>query len=104
MDVNFRMGQPEGLPGDCTLLHIAAYRGDVKYLEFLMAHGAELNAKDSLGRSAVLYAAKNKHRRIVRLLERKGANMTGVSKSAILPEECITPCTPQPSAVKFCFF
>ena len=36
IDVNARMGHPEGLPGECSLLHIAAYRGDVKMCKYLL--------------------------------------------------------------------
>ena len=103
IDVNVTMGQPEGLPNNCTLLHMAALRGDVKILELLLARGADVNSKDSCDNTPVIYAAKRRHRRAVRLLEEHGANMAGVElpPQFDISGECITP---QPSSAKFCFF
>ena len=103
IDINITMGQPEGLPNKCSLLHMAALRGDVKILEFLVSRGADVNARDSCDSTPAIYAGKRKHRRAVRFLGEHGANMEGVDFPALhdLSADCITP---QPSSVKFCFF
>ena len=98
IDINTRMGQPEGLPDRCTLLHLACLRGDVKLIEYLVSQKADLEAKDSNEMTPVMYAARRKHRRAILLLQEKGANMAGVEIPAY---DCITP---QPTSAKFCFF
>lgn len=101
IDINIRMGQPEGLPNNCSLLHMAALRGDQKIMELLVARGADVNARDSSDNTPVVYAAKRRHRRAVRFLEDHGAIMDGVEILPDISGECITP---QPSSAKFCFF
>lgn len=99
IDVNIRMGEPEGLPKGCTLLHMSALRGDVKHLDYLLSRGADVNAIDSCDMTPIMYAAKRRHRRAYRLLEENGANMEGVEFPAQLE-----PITPQAQSAKFCFF
>ena len=103
IDVNIHMGQPDGLPNNCSLLHMAALRGDVKILELLVSRGADVNARDSCDNTPAIYAGKRKHRRAVRFLEEHGASLDGVDFPALhdLSADCITP---QPSSAKFCFF
>lgn len=98
VDVNIRMGQPEGLPGGCTILHMACLRGDVDRIEYLLSEKANIEAQDSNQMTPVMYAAKRKHRRSVKLLEDRGANMVGVELPVY---ECFSP---QPRTAKFCFF
>lgn len=98
IDINLRMGQPDGLPKGCSVLHMACLRGDLDLIEYLVSEKAELDAKDSNQMTPVMYAARRKHRRAVRFLQDKGANMAGVEIPAY---DCITP---QPSTAKFCFF
>lgn len=98
IDINSKMGQPEGLPDGCSILHMACLRGDLDLIEYLVSQKADLNAKDSNQMTPVMYAARRNHRRAVRYLQDKGANMAGVELPAY---ECITP---QPTTAKFCFF
>jgi ankyrin repeat protein len=98
IDINSRMGQPEGLPGNCTFLHLACLRGDMKLIEYIVSEKADLEAKDSNHMTPVMYAARRKHRRAILFLQEKGANMAGVELPAY---DCITP---QPTSAKFCFF
>lgn len=98
IDVNTTMGQPDGLPGGCTLLHMACLRGDMELIEYLVSQKPDLDIKDSNNLSAVAYAAQRNHKRAVRFLQENGANMTGVVAPAY---DCITP---QSSTTKFCFF
>lgn len=103
IDINVTMGHPEGLPDKCSLLHMAALRGDMKILELLVARGANVNAQDSCDNTPAIYAAKRRHKRAVKFLEEHGANMAGVELPAHSDNsvDCITP---QPSSAKFCFF
>lgn len=98
IDVNITMGQPDGLPKGCTLLHMACLRGDIERIEYLLSQNSDINATDSCSMTPVMYAAKRNHRRAVKLLQDRGANMAGVELPAY---ECITP---QPTSSKFCFF
>lgn len=101
IDVNFRMGQPEGLPGECSLLHIAAYRGDVKICKYLISRGARVDIQDGCDRSPLYYAQTKQHNRVVELLKQKdrGLTLTNKDQDIVMVDECPTP---QPS--KFCFF
>ena len=106
IDVNTKMGQPEGLPDGCAAIHLAAVRGDWNVIKVLLEKGADINAKDTCGRTPVTYAAYRKHRRIVRLLQEHGADMSMCEYPANYKEtdnctECITP---QQGNMKFCFF
>ncbi|XP_053389272.1 uncharacterized protein LOC128552269 isoform X2 [Mercenaria mercenaria] len=98
IDINAKMGHPEGLPGECTVLHMACLRGDMDFIEYLVSQNADLDAKDSNHMTPIMYAARRKHRRAVRFLQDKGANMAGVELPAY---DCITP---QATSAKFCFF
>ncbi|XP_070208340.1 GA-binding protein subunit beta-1-like [Littorina saxatilis] len=75
VDVNARMGQPEGLPAGCTLLHIAANRQDKKIVDYLLQHGAEINARDSLGRTPLFYAKRVGNKEAAKLLMECGATV-----------------------------
>ncbi|KAK3087937.1 hypothetical protein FSP39_012631 [Pinctada imbricata] len=101
-DINIRMGHPEGLPDQCTLLHIACHRGDLKICELLLSRGADVTSKDGNCRTPVYYAAKRRHKRVIKLLEKKGADVSNVEKWAPnISNECETPL---PTTSGFCFF
>jgi len=56
-----------------TVLHIAAQEGQRDIVEVAMAHGADINAKDSRGRTPLDYAAKANQREVSLYLSSKGA-------------------------------
>ncbi|XP_048727242.1 uncharacterized protein LOC125645642 [Ostrea edulis] len=103
IDVNFRMGQPEGLPGGCALLHIAAYRGDVKICKYLISRGALVDIEDNYNRTPLYYAFKKQHSRVIELLKQKGGELTVENNETetMMVDECPTP---QPTTLGFCFF
>lgn len=60
-------------------------KGDKTSFEFLIKYGADLNAQDSLGNSALHYAAKSSHVEIVAALLEKGANANIKNKERLTP-------------------
>jgi len=56
-------------------LHIAAKTGDTETVRLLIAQGANVNAKDSLGWTPLHWATMNDHVETARLLIEKGANV-----------------------------
>ena len=77
VDVNLTMGAPDGLPGGCSALHLAAHRGDVSIINILIQNGAEVNLKDDSNKSPVMYAASANNTLAVKTLKRAGADMRG---------------------------
>jgi ankyrin repeat protein len=75
-----------------TKLMIAAEEGLVDVCESLVAEGADLNARDSVGMTALLYAADQGHAALVRVLLRSwGADATiktNAGSSATLKAAC----------------
>ncbi|MFA6066041.1 MAG: ankyrin repeat domain-containing protein [Candidatus Babeliaceae bacterium] len=55
-----------------TLLSAAARKGFLESTEFLLKHGARVNARDNLGQTALFYAGQ--YPEIVKLLLKSGAN------------------------------
>ncbi|WAR17571.1 ANKK1-like protein [Mya arenaria] len=74
---NLSLGAIDGLPSGCTALHLAAHRGDVSIINVLIANGAELDVKDDINRTPVLYASLANNTLAVKTLQRAGADMTG---------------------------
>ena len=66
----------QGCPDDFTLLHLAAYTGIVPLVrsQFRIAD-LEVDGKDSLGRTALHWAAMNGHEAAVKLLLEKGVDL-----------------------------
>jgi ankyrin repeat protein len=58
-----------------TGLHAAAHKGDLPQLKKLLASGADLNARDPFGRTAVHIASFARQREVIRLLAQAGANL-----------------------------
>ncbi|KAL4217951.1 hypothetical protein ACF0H5_022690 [Mactra antiquata] len=77
VDVNSIMNSPDGLPGGCTALHLAAHRGDVSIINVLISNGADLNLKDNTERTPVMYASRANNTLAVKTLQRAGADMSG---------------------------
>lgn len=76
---NQRFSQPEKTTGKLVrksqmILHFCAERGDIKLLELLLSHGAEIDCPDQFGRTALHYAVKHVHLPVVRKLLGWGAD------------------------------
>jgi ankyrin repeat protein len=59
----------------------AAGRGDFPEVKRLLAKGADVNAKDDLGMTALILASGLGHREVVQLLLDKGADVNTMSKT-----------------------
>ncbi|KAL8594992.1 hypothetical protein ACOMHN_038788 [Nucella lapillus] len=71
---DLEMGEPEGLPGRCSPLHLAAYRGDVSLLQVLVQGGATLSKRDGALRTPLFYAASSHNTLAARKLIKYGAD------------------------------
>jgi len=56
------------------ILHFCAERVDIKLVELLLSHGAEIDCPDQFGRTALHYAVKHLHLPVVRKLLGWGAD------------------------------
>lgn len=79
VDPDLEMGVPEGLPGRCAPLHLAAYRGDVSILQLLVHHGAHLDKHDNLNRTPLFYAVQRRNTLAARKLIKYGADFSVLS-------------------------
>lgn len=77
---DLEMGLPDGLPGRCSSLHLAAYRGDVSIIQLLIQHGASINKRDNLGRAPLFYAASQNNAFAVRKLLKYGADISDLTE------------------------
>ncbi|KAK3088911.1 hypothetical protein FSP39_025330 [Pinctada imbricata] len=75
VDVNLKMGEPDGIPGECTALHLAAHRGDVSIIDVLLSNSAYVNERNSLGKTPVFYAIRAHNTLAVKTLKRAGADI-----------------------------
>nr|XP_022310176.1 ADP-ribosylation factor GTPase-activating protein AGD4-like isoform X2 [Crassostrea virginica] len=83
VDVNLRMGEPEGVPGGCTALHMAAHRGDISVIEILTSSRADLDPRDKDGKTPVCYAGRAQNTLAVRTLRKLGADMSSCDNGAL---------------------
>lgn len=83
VDVNLQMGEPEGVPGKCTALHLAAHRGDVSIIEVLLQNGANINQLDSSDKTPIYYASRSNNTLAVKTLKRAGADTSQVDDDAL---------------------
>jgi ankyrin repeat protein len=58
-----------------TALMVASREGDYRLAEWLIEHGANVNAKTRDGHTALMYACYNRYPEIVKLLLKKGADV-----------------------------
>ena len=74
VSADIEMGRPDNLPGNCSPLHLAAYRGDVAIIQLLLQNGAEVNKNDSDGHTPIYYAVEAKNTLAVKKLIKYGAD------------------------------
>ncbi|KAA1469340.1 L-asparaginase [Dentipellis sp. KUC8613] len=58
-------------------LHVAALNGSVKCVRSLLAAGALVHLRDTLGHTALYYAARQRHENVVAILVKAGADLGG---------------------------
>ncbi|XP_048726919.1 uncharacterized protein LOC125645448 isoform X2 [Ostrea edulis] len=87
VDVNLKMGEPEGVPGGCSALHMAAHRGDVSVIEILTSSRADLDLKDNTGKTPVFYASRAHNSLAVKTLRKLGADMSSCDIGALKTED-----------------
>ena len=66
-----------------TPLHVAALRGYPAVAAYLVAHGADVNARKNTGATPILYASLGEHRDVVDLLRAHGAEFTVQDAAAL---------------------
>lgn len=77
---------PNGVPMGTPVLMTAARTGNVDTVKSLLAHGANVNAKESARRqTALMWAVAEKHPEVVRLLIDRGADVRARSTSGFTP-------------------
>lgn len=76
---DLEMGNPEDIPGHCSPLHLAAYRGDVSIIQLLAHYGASLDKKDSANRTALYYAVERRNTLAAKKLLKYGADASDLS-------------------------
>ncbi|XP_046575310.1 serine/threonine-protein phosphatase 6 regulatory ankyrin repeat subunit C-like [Haliotis rubra] len=64
-----------------NILHRACFGGDLDIIEYILSHQiVDVNSRDHLGRTAVMWAAQNGHRHIFDLLVYKGSDVSALPK------------------------
>lgn len=77
--------------GNQSLLHVAAGRGFTEICRFLLASGAEVDARDSAGNTPLFYAVKQNHLHLFSLLKGYGADFNATSNYGKSIEDYIAP-------------
>ena len=68
-----------------TPLIVAARNGCLPFVRLLLEHGANINAKNDTGRTAVSFAAENGHVQILEVLHEHHANIDTVDNNGLSP-------------------
>jgi uncharacterized protein len=77
---------PNGVPTGTPVLMTAARTGNIDTVKSLLAHGADVNAKESArGQTALMWAVAEKHPEVTRLLIDRGADVHAHSTSGFTP-------------------
>jgi len=77
---------PNGVPTGTPVLMTAARTGNVDTVKSLLAHGADVNAKESSrGQTALMWAVAEKHPEVARVLIDHGADVHAHSTSGFTP-------------------
>ena len=58
-----------------TLLHFAAYNGELEIVKYLIQHGSEVDAKNSDGLTPVYYTSEKRNSDVEKYLIQHGANV-----------------------------
>ncbi len=74
-DVNMRSAGYDPYQKDMTPLFIAVNEGDIQTVQFLLDKGADVNAKDSWGRTTLMQVVPNASVELVQLLINRGADV-----------------------------
>ena len=75
-DVNLKTSYWSRYPGSTALIAAAIVGSGTKFIELLIANGADINAQDDKGMTAIMYAVTKKHLLILtEFLIEKGANL-----------------------------
>jgi ankyrin repeat protein len=69
------VGYSQRFPKEMTGLHLAAYFGVKASVQLLLDRGADVNLKESEGRTSLCWASESGHIEVVRLLLKKGADL-----------------------------
>src|SRR5690242_516858 len=77
---------PNGVPSGTPVLMVAARTGNVDTVKLLLAHGANVNTKESArGQTALMWAVAEKHTEVARMLIDHGADARAHSTSGFTP-------------------
>jgi uncharacterized protein len=77
---------PNGIPTGTPVLMAAARTGNMEIVQSLLAHGADVNAKESSrGQTALMWAVAEKHPEVARVLVDRGADVHARSTSGFTP-------------------
>ncbi|MCE9553204.1 MAG: ankyrin repeat domain-containing protein [Planctomycetes bacterium] len=68
-----------------TLIHAASYDGEADIAELLIQLGADVNARETNGRTPLHHAAYNGHLDVIDVLVRNGADLVAKDNSGMTP-------------------
>ena len=82
---------PKPLPGleNRSMIGLAAYHGLHKTVQAMIAAGADVNLRDSSGRTALFDACLQGHRSVAKMLLRAGARIDATDRTGLTPLEAV---------------